>query len=161
MPTILRPLFTDPGLHLLIVLTPLLIALDILSGVGNALKQRSFSFMLLANFAGNDLLRYATILVAVAGAMLGGMPVLVAVHSEQAALSVLDVTILTSLALHLQQVTGIPIAFWETLLHQSNLAATGGERVHVQQSTLAADGGEHIHVHETADTHEVAAPPSS
>jgi hypothetical protein len=112
----LHAMATTPALQLAGVLIPIAILLDVLCGALNALKHHSFSFRMLGDFARHDLAAFVMILFAAMGMVATGMSIPLALGAETGALGVLFVGILTSLGTHLEDLTGLPVAFWEVAL---------------------------------------------
>lgn len=118
MQPLLTLLHQSPVAQALLLAAPVLIVLDVLTAVLVALKQHTFAPHRLADFAGNDLVKYVSILLATAAAALAGANLVVALAAQQALLAALLVSTAASTAEHLQTLTGLPIAFWLPLIER-------------------------------------------
>lgn len=112
----------DSALRILFIVTPLLMALDVLGNVVTSIKDTFFSFRDLASYVHEDLSKYVAILLGTAIAVLSGVDFTVAVDAEKTVIVFFLMTLVTSVALHLQDLTGIKVAFWENYF--SNMMET-------------------------------------
>jgi hypothetical protein len=107
----------DPGLHVLFALVAIFLFVDVLTEAAEAVKDRYFSFTGLVAFAREDLVRLIAIVLAAGGAIAAKASADLAIASEKTALVLLLVAVAASISSHLQEVTGIPFAVWDTFLN--------------------------------------------
>ncbi len=117
MPSFFILLHTDLVFQWLLIVYPLLILLDVGSGIGAAIKNRNFNLTLLADFVKNDLLKYATIIISMIGAMLAGIDPMIALDSAKAVIVAAMLSTLHSTLLNIEAITNLPLTILDSIVN--------------------------------------------